>query len=127
MNQARILVIGAGVNGSVCAAGLHNAGVNVQILARGRRREAIARDGIIIEDPLKKTRSVTLVSVIDALKPDDIYDYILVVVRKNQAPDLLAVLAQYRSPAVVFSMSFARLRRRRRNSTPRRAAVPPRP
>lgn len=105
MDNARILVAGAGVNGSVCAVALQNAGVSVSVLARGTRYEAIKRDGIIIEDPLKKTRSVTSVTVIDVLRPDDIYDYILVTVRKNQAPDLLPALAQNRSPNVVFMLN----------------------
>jgi 2-dehydropantoate 2-reductase len=104
-DHARLLVIGAGVNGSVCAAGLYRAGVDVSVLARGARIDAIKHDGIIIEDPLKQTRSVTFVPVIDVLRPDDVYDYILVTVRKNQAADLLPMLAHNRSPAVVFMLN----------------------
>ena len=48
-DNARILVIGAGVNGSVCAASLHKAGINVTILARGRRYEELRNEGIILE------------------------------------------------------------------------------
>ena len=59
MDNARILVIGAGVNGSICAVGLHNAGVDVTVLARGKRYEEIRDGGIVIEDPFKNTRSVT--------------------------------------------------------------------
>ncbi len=39
MDNARLLVIGSGVNGSVCAAGLHNAGIKVTVLARDKRYE----------------------------------------------------------------------------------------
>jgi hypothetical protein len=35
-DNARNLVIGAGVNGSICAVGLYNAGVDMTILARGK-------------------------------------------------------------------------------------------
>jgi len=105
MEAGRILVIGAGVNGSVCAAGLHRNGVDVTLLARGERCGAIKREGVIIEDPLKGTRSMTPVRVIDALRPDDIYDFVLVTVRKNQATDLLPVLAKNRSPNVVFMLN----------------------
>ncbi len=105
IDNARILVIGAGVNGSVCAVGLHNAGINVSVLARGKRYGELRDEGIIIEDPLKNTRTVTRVPIIDSLKPADIYDYILVVVRKNQVPDLLPVLAKNKSPNVVFMIN----------------------
>jgi ketopantoate reductase len=36
-DNARILVIGAGVNGSVCAGRLFERGVDVTVLARGKR------------------------------------------------------------------------------------------
>jgi 2-dehydropantoate 2-reductase len=97
-DNARILVIGAGVNGSICATALFKAGCDVTILARGRRCEEIRQGGIIIEDPFKHTRSLTRVPVIDCLNPEDIYDYILVIVRKNQ-------VAANRSPNVVFMVN----------------------
>ena len=97
-----MLVIGAGVNGSVCAAGLQRAGIDVTVLARGTRYEELRRGGIVIEDPFDNRRSVTKVPVIDRLDPDDRYDYVLVVVRKNQVADLLPVLARNRSPNIVF-------------------------
>ncbi len=104
-DNARILVIGAGVNGSICAVGLHNAGLNVTILARGKRYEEVREEGIVIEDPFKNTRSQTKIPVINRLDADDFYDYILVVIRKNQVPDLLPVLARNRSPNVVFMVN----------------------
>jgi 2-dehydropantoate 2-reductase len=104
-DNAKILVIGAGVNGSICAAELHRAGVDVTVLARGKRLEELCADGIIIENPIKKTRSVTRVPVVSVLKPDDHYDYVLVVVRKNQVRELLPVLAANRSPVVVFMVN----------------------
>jgi 2-dehydropantoate 2-reductase len=104
-DKARILVIGAGVNGSICAVGLHNAGVNVTVLARGVHYEEIRDGGIVIEDPFKHTRSVTKVHVINRLDPQDVYDYILVIVRKNQVSDLLPILAGNSSPNVVFMVN----------------------
>ena len=101
----RLLVIGAGVNGSICAAWLHNAGFDVTVLARGKRVEELMQQGIVIEDPFKKKRSVTSVPVIDVLTPGDIYDYVLVVVRKNQVPELLPLLARNGSPNIVFMVN----------------------
>ena len=105
--DGRILVIGAGVNGSVCAAALHRAGYDVTVLARGKRLEELQERGIKIEDPLKGTRTVTKVPTVDRLASEDIYEYILVIVRKNQVQDLLPVLAQNQSPSVVFMVNTA--------------------
>ena len=102
MENARILVIGAGVNGSAVATRLYNAGLDVKVLARGRRFENIQVEGIIIEDPFSHKRSITKVPVINRLAPEDGYDFILVVVRKNQVAELLPVLAQNKSPNIVF-------------------------
>ena len=97
-----MLIIGAGVNGSACAAALFEAGIDVTVLARGDRYAQVRDEGIVIENPLNNRRSVTKVPVIEHLEPNDLYDYVLVVVRKNQMADLLPVLAQNRSPNVVF-------------------------
>jgi 2-dehydropantoate 2-reductase len=102
MESARLLIIGAGVNGSAYATRLCNAGLNVTVLARGRRYESIQAQGIIVEDPFSRKRIVTRVPVINALRPDDIYDFVLVVVRKNQVGDLLPTLARNGSPNIVF-------------------------
>jgi 2-dehydropantoate 2-reductase len=102
MENARILVIGAGVNGSAVATRLHNAGLDVRVLARGKRFEDIQTEGIIIEDPFSHKRSIARVAVINNLDPDDLYDFILVVVRKNQVAYLLPVLAENKSPNIVF-------------------------
>ena len=101
-DTARIIVIGAGVNGSLCAVGLYNAGIDVTVLARGKRYEELRDKGIIIENLLNHKRSTTKIPVINTLEPDDVYDYVLVVVRKSQVTDLLPVLAQNRSANVVF-------------------------
>lgn len=101
-DTARILVIGAGVNGSVCAASLSNAGINVTVLARGQRYEELRSEGIIIENSLTHERSTTKVPVINALEPGDIYDYILVIIRQDQIAALMPILARNRSSNIVF-------------------------
>ena len=104
-DYARILVIGAGVNGSVCAASLYKAGINVTVLARGQRYEELHNEGIIIENTLTHERSMTKVPVIPALEPNDIYDYILVIIRQDQIPALLPVLSRNRSANIVFMVN----------------------
>jgi 2-dehydropantoate 2-reductase len=101
-DNARILVIGAGVNGSVCAARLFERGVDVTVLARGKRLAEVETNGIVIENPFSQKRRVAKVRAIGELAPGDIYDYILVVVRRNQVAELLPTLAANSSPNVVF-------------------------
>ncbi len=101
-DKARILVIGGGVNGSVCTVGLHNGGIDVTVLERGEHYNEIRNNGLIIESPFSHKRSVTKVKAINTLGPDDLYDYILVIVRRNQISELLPVLAENKSPNVVF-------------------------
>jgi ketopantoate reductase len=100
--NARILVIGAGVNGSICASALFNAGIDVTVLARGKRYEELKDQGVVIEDLLTKARSAAKVPVIAALEPEDVYDFVLVVIHKHQVGDILPVLARNKSPNVVF-------------------------
>jgi ketopantoate reductase len=46
-NNEKILVIGAGTNGSIIAAALFNHGVNVTVLVLGKRYEEIKSGGIV--------------------------------------------------------------------------------
>jgi len=100
--NARILVIGAGVNGSLIAERLFARGVDVTVLARGKRLAEIQTNGILIENPFSQKRRIARVRVIGDLAPKDTYDYILVVVRRNQVAELLPTLATNISPNVVF-------------------------
>jgi 2-dehydropantoate 2-reductase len=102
MENTKLLVIGTGVNGSAVITKLVSVGLDAKVLARGKRYDEIKEEGIIIEDPFSHKRSVTKVPVINCLEPKDIYDFILVIVRKNQIADLLPVLAQNKSPNIVF-------------------------
>ncbi len=101
-DNVKILVIGAGVNGSDVITKLVSARLDAKVLARGKRYDEIKNEGIIIEDPFNHKRTITKVPVINHLEPDDIYDFILVIVRKNQIAELLPVLAQNKSPNIVF-------------------------
>jgi 2-dehydropantoate 2-reductase len=101
--NAKLLVIGAGVNGSAVITKLVSAGLDAKVLVRGKRYDEIKAEGIIIEDPFSHERTITKVPVINFLEPEDNYDFIFVIVRKNQIADLLPVLAQNnKSPNIVF-------------------------
>lgn len=98
----RILIFGAGVIGSICAARLHEAGVDVTLLARGPRLADLQEHGVVLEDGKTGATTVTKVPLIGELEPGDRYDYILVVMRRNQVAGALPALAANSSPNVVF-------------------------
>ena len=83
-----ILVIGAGVLGSLYAARLQESGNSVTILSRGKRLEEIRSQCILLED-LNWQRTCTRVEVIAELDPDAFYDLAIILVRKNQLGPLL--------------------------------------
>jgi 2-dehydropantoate 2-reductase len=101
--KMRILVYGAGVQGSQYAVFLHQAGQDVTILARGERLAQIRQHGIVLEQNDSGKRTVTQVPVVDTLKPDDAYDLVLVPMRSNQIESILPVLAaNEHTPNVLF-------------------------
>jgi 2-dehydropantoate 2-reductase len=99
----KVLVIGAGVIGSFNAAQLKKGGVDVTLLARGRRLAQLREHGVVLEGAFSGRRSVTLVPLVDRLDPDDAYDLAIVVLRRNQIPSVLPMLVQNRKiPTVLF-------------------------
>jgi ketopantoate reductase len=105
---AKILTYGAGPLGSLFAARLQQGGNEVSILARGKRLADLREHGIVLEDVMSKERTATRVTVVEGLAPDDAYDLVLVIMRKNHALKILPVLAaNERTPNVLFLMNNA--------------------
>jgi 2-dehydropantoate 2-reductase len=104
----KILVFGAGPLGSLFAVRLLAAGHDVSLLARGQRLRDLQTHGVILEDSVTGQREVTAVPTVASLEPDDQYDLILVVMRKNQALDILPTLAANKAtPTILFMMNNA--------------------
>lgn len=104
----KFLVYGAGVLGSLYAAKLQEAGQDVTVLARGRRLEQIREYGIVLVEEGTGVCSATRVDTVERLEPDDAYDFVLVVMRKNQVGAVLPALAANRAtPNVVFMVNSA--------------------
>jgi len=89
----RILFYGTGVLGSLYAARCKAAGHDVSILARAQRLADLNEYGIVLEDAASGAQTVTPVRVVESLAPDDVYDWIVVLVRKNQLDAILPILA----------------------------------
>ena len=102
----KILILGAGVLGSVYSARLQESGQQVSILARGKRLDDIRKHGVVLEHALKGDRTTTVVNIVDCLTPQDAYDLIVVLVRKNQVSAVLPVLAaNKRIPNILFMVN----------------------
>ncbi len=104
----KILVYGAGPLGSVFAAKLHQGGHEVSILARGQRLSDLREHGVVIHNVTTDEWVTARVNVVERLAPDDAYDVIMVIMRKNNALDILPILAaNTRTPDILFLMNNA--------------------
>ena len=104
----KILFYGAGVLGSLYAARLQEAGQDVSILARGQRLADIRAYGIVLEDGDTEQQTTTHVNVVERLNPNDAYDLVVVLMRKNCIPAILPVLAANRhTPNILFMSNNA--------------------
>jgi len=104
----KILVYGAGPLGSVFAAKLHQGGHDVSILARGQRLIDLREHGVVIHNMANEEWMTARVNVVEQLAPDDDYDLVMVIMRKNNALDILPILAtNTRVPNILFLMNNA--------------------
>ena len=71
----KILVLGAGGIGGYFGGRLAQSGADVTFLVRTRRREQIARDGLVIQSPLGDARIAARTVVAEDVRPD--YDLVL--------------------------------------------------
>ena len=95
----RILIYGAGVIGCLYGALFSEAGYDVTILARGRRLESLAENGLRYKSgSVVKTAKV---NVIGELADTDRYDFVFVTVRENQLYEVLKALKSNISPNIV--------------------------
>lgn len=104
----KILFYGAGVIGSLYAARLKEVGQDVTLLARGRRLEDLREQGVVLEDSQTERITKTVVPLVDRLQPSDLYDLVIVVMRRNQTRSILASLAENELiPSILFLVNNA--------------------
>lgn len=97
----KIVVYGAGVLGSYLAHSLVRGGNDVSVLARGKRYEQLKEDGIVIRHYFQRKDTVDDVNVIETLQHNKHYDLIFVVMKYNQFPSVLPILAKNISSNIV--------------------------
>lgn len=97
--QDRILILGAGVIGSMYAIKLIEAGFDVTLFARSNKYKSLRENGLRYKE--KGTVRSIQVNVIDTLENDDIYDFIFVTVRYDRSESALLALKDNQSKNVV--------------------------
>jgi len=97
--QKRILIFGAGVVGSIYALRFAQSGLDVTLLARGKRLEALKKDGLRYNN--NGTIKSMSTKTIEKLEDDDIYDFIFVPVRYDQAESALYAIKNNNSKTII--------------------------
>ncbi len=108
----RILIIGAGVTGSLFTSLLVAAKDKIEkktkekfeinLLARGKTYKQIEENGLKINHYLQKIITIDKISVIKELESNDKYDYVLIFLRKTQIMSILPILSGNKSRFFVF-------------------------
>lgn len=93
------MIFGAGVIGSMYALRFAQYGLDVSMLARGKRLDALKRNGLRYND--NGTIKQISIKTIEKLENDDIYDFIFVPVRYDQAESALTVIKNNQSKSIV--------------------------
>ena len=89
----KTLFYGAGPLGTVYAHLLHEAGGDVTMLARGERHDWIKENGLVLQNELTGEKGSSRVNVVNGLKPDDEYDLVIVLIRRNKLAPVFEILA----------------------------------
>ena len=127
----RIVVVGAGVIGSVYGDRLARSGHDVVLLARGQRLADLQAHGLLLEDAVSRERTEAPLPVVSELSRGDRYDLALVPVRCDQVAGTPPVLLDMEDrPDVLFSATRpdsnpslrARSASERSSASPRSAA-----
>lgn len=97
----KVLVYGAGVIGSYLTHVLCAAGNDVSLLARGKRRDELERNGLLIRHYLQRKTTVDRPRIVGRLAPQDRYDAVFAVMQYQQMVSILDDLAACGSPLIV--------------------------
>jgi len=100
----RIVIFGAGMQGTLYGARLAHAGHELIFIARGRRAEELRRDGAVIENALTGKRATSRVTVANTLDPGMSADLCLVTVRREQLAAAWEKVSEARGIARVLVM-----------------------
>ncbi|MCK5101444.1 MAG: ketopantoate reductase family protein [Cyclobacteriaceae bacterium] len=89
----KVLVFGAGTIGSYYTYKLNEANIDVTLLARGDRYAYLKEHGVKLIDEITKTKFSSKIRVIDHIDPDEVFDFVIVLVRKNALQPIIKQLS----------------------------------
>ena len=98
----RILIYGAGIQGSYLAHSLMKGDNQVTLLARGKRKEELLSDGVVLYHRLQRKLTKDNIRVIEKLQPEDKYDLIFVTMKYSDFPTVIDPLAKNCSQTILF-------------------------
>ena len=99
----KVLVYGAGPQGSYIAYQLKDSGVDVTVLAKGKRLEYIEKYGILLEPINSDKRTSRKVETMERLFPEDAFDLVIVSVGKHHYSGVRPYLAaNIMTPNILF-------------------------
>jgi len=100
----RIVIFGAGMQGTLYGVRLAQAGHELMMIARGRRAEELRRNGAVIENAFSGKRAASRVTVANTLYPGMSADLCLVTVRREQLAAAWEEVSEARGIARVLVM-----------------------
>lgn len=92
----KIVVLGAGVQGTLYGVRLAHAGHDVTLVARGQRAAEVRGRGAVIEDALSGRDETVKLPVVEALAPETQADLCFITVRREQMMEVLPTCAAAR-------------------------------
>lgn len=101
----KILIYGAGVIGSTFGGRLALAGHEVTLLARNKRLAELQEKGLLLQTAKDKMPVKANAKITSTLSQTDIYDFILVALRKDQVDNALSILAENQSKNFIFMVN----------------------
>lgn len=102
----KILLVGAGIIGTIYGGRLAEAGHDVTMLARGRRLTEIASDGLRLEDVTTGRHSHVQVGAVETPAADARYDLVIVAVRERQLAGVLPIIERVGgTPDILFLLN----------------------
>ena len=90
----KTLIVGAGPLGSLYAYLFHKSGKNVTILARNEHYEFLKKNGIVLYNEFTQEKIIGKIDVVNNLSEEDIYDLVIVIMRKNSVKKVLPLLSK---------------------------------
>lgn len=94
MKKLKVLFFGAGVLGSLYAARFKEAGMDVSLVARGKRVEELREKGIVLQDFKTGERTTTRVRVLEGMPEQEYFDVCIVMIQRTHLTDALKDLGK---------------------------------